>query len=212
MRIRKATVAAVLLGAAALALALVFGGHEETKATVASEAEPGQPTVEIISPRNGSRQSSHAAVVKVAITNFQLAPRQFGQEPQLNQGNLRFSLNRIPDCVDPVKLQRAINSPIGKGRLIGASLDYPEYAGPNGILAERIGSAGNYSPATRPVIFYHDLAPGFYRVIVNLAQNNGSTIPAHAVTTFQVTPRPGHGPGPCKGGKVPSTQAAGNFR
>src|SRR3954449_2747853 len=207
MRIRKATIAAVLLGAAAVALALAFGGHEETKATPVSEAEPGEPTVEIISPRNGSRQSSHAAVVKVAISNFQLAPRQFGKEPQLGQGQLRFSLNRIPDCVDPVKLQRAIDSPIGKGRLIGASFDYPEYAGPNGVLAERIGSAGSYSPATRPEIYYHDLKPGFYRLVINLAQNDGSTTPFHAVANFQILPKPGHGP-KCVNGKVPSVKAA----
>lgn len=212
MRNRRSILAAVLLTAAAVALAVAFGGHEESKEAQASSAVPGQPSVQIISPRNGSRQSSHAAVVKVTIENFQLAPRQFGKQPQLAQGNLRFSLNRIPDCVDPVKLQRAINSPIGKGRLVGASFDYPEYSGPNGVLAERIGSAGSYSPATRPEIFYHGLPPGFYRLIVNLAQNNGSTTPAHAVTTFQVTPKPGHGPKPCADGKVPSTQAAGNFR
>lgn len=205
--------AAVGLAAIGVALALLFGGTSESNtSSAATDALPGQPTVAIISPRNGSRQSSHAAVVKVVIENFKLAPGQFGKEPQLGQGQLRFSLNRIPDCVDPVKLKRAINSPIGKGRLVGASFDYPEYAGPNGVLAERIGSAGSYSPATRPEIFYHGLPPGFYRLIVILAQNNGSPTPTHAVTTFQVTPRPGHGPGPCKDGKVPSTQAAGNFR
>src|SRR4051794_30731198 len=199
MRIRKATIAAVLLGAAAVALALAFGGHEETKATPVSEAEPGEPTVEIISPRNGSRQSSHAAVVKVAISNFQLAPRQFGKEPQLGQGQLRFSLNRIPDCVDPVKLQRAIDSPIGKGRLIGASFDYPEYAGPNGVLAERIGSAGSYSPATRPEIFYHGLPPGFYRLIGHLPPNNGPATPPPPAPPLPGTPPPGPRPPPCHG-------------
>jgi hypothetical protein len=213
MRGRTATLAAVCLAAIGVGLALAFGGSSGSNTSqAAAVAVPGQPTVAIVSPRNGSRQSSHAAVVKVTIENFQLAPREFGKQPQLGEGQVRFSLNRIPDCVDPVKLQRAINSPIGKGRLIGASFDYPEYAGPNGVLAERIGSAGSYSPATRPEIFYHGLPPGFYRLIVNLAQNNGSTTATHAVTTFQVTPRPGHGPGPCKGGKVPSTQAAGNFR
>ena len=59
------------------------------------------------------------------VENFHLAPRQFGREPQLGEGHLRFSLNRVPDCVDPEKLQDAINSPIGNGRLVGASFDYP---------------------------------------------------------------------------------------
>lgn len=161
----------------------------------------------MISPRNGARQSSHAVVVKVKVHNFQLAPRHFGGEPQLGEGNIRFGLNRVPDCVDPGKLQRAINSPFGNGRLEGKSFDYPEYAGPNGVLAEQIHSAGSYSPATRPEIYYHDLKPGFYRLVVNLAQNDGSTTPFHAVTNFQILSSSGFGPN-CKGGKVPSVKAA----
>jgi hypothetical protein len=202
-------VAAVALAAVAVALALVFGGSESSDAAKAdSEAAPGAPAVEIISPRNGARQVSHAAVVKVAVENFQLAPRHFGGESQLGEGHLRFSLNRVPDCVDPKKLADAIKSPVGKGRLAGKSFDYARYAGPNGVLAEQIGSAGGYSPATRPEIYYHGLVPGFYRLIVNLAQNSGMTTQFHAVTNFQILPRPGHGPKPCSAGKVPSAKAA----
>jgi len=209
MRRRNGTLAAVALTAAAVALALVFGGHEGSDAKEPEGAEiPGQPTVEIISPRNGARQTSHAAVVKVHVQNFQLAPRQFGAEPLLGEGHLRFSLNRVPDCVDPKKLLDAINSPVGRGRLVGASFDYAEFAGPNGVLAERVGSAGSYSPATRPEIFYHGLPPGFYRLIVNLAQNSGMTTQHHDVTNFQILPRPGNGPKPCPKGKVPSAKAA----
>lgn len=197
------------MAAAAVALALIFGGGSDTKhAQASSEAVPGQPTVAIISPRNGARQASRAVVVKVAVENFQLAPLHFGGEPQLHEGNIRFSLNRVPDCVDPVKLQRAINSAVGNGRLTGKSFDFPRYAGPNGVLAERIETAGIYSPATRPEIYYHGLQPGFYRLIVNLAQNNGAVTPFHAVTNFQILPRPGHGPKPCPPGKVPSAKAA----
>jgi len=208
MRARTATLAAVALAAVAVALALVFGGSENSENAEAEPGVPGEPVLEIVSPRNGARQSSHAVVVKVAVENFQLAPRHFGGEPQLGQGNLRFSLNRVPDCVDPVKLLHAINSPIGKGRLVGRSFDYPEFAGPNGVLAEEIGSAGSYSPATRPEIYYHDLPPGFYRLIVNLAQNSGATTQFHDVTNFQVLSRPNHGPKPCPQGKVPSAKAA----
>ena len=199
---------AVGLAAVVVALALAFGGTESTDAKDESEADPGAPTVEIISPRNGARQVSHAAVVKVAVENFQLAPRHFGGEPQLGEGHLRFSLKRVPDCVDPKKLSDAINSPVGKGRLVGKSFDYAEYAGPNGALAEQIGSAGGYSPATRPEIYYHELVPGFYRLVVNLAQNSGMTTQFHDVTNFQILPRPGHGPKPCPLGKVPSAKAA----
>jgi hypothetical protein len=201
--------AAVALAAVAVTLALVFGGSESSDSAQAESTRlPGEPVVEIISPRNGARQVNHAVVVKVAVENFQLAPRHFGGEPQLGEGNLRFSLKRVPDCVDPVKLLHAINSPLGKGRLAGRSFDYAKYAGPNGILAEQIGTAGSYSPATRPEIFYHGLPPGFYRVIVNLAQNSGTTTQFHAVTNFQILPHPGHGPKPCPEGKVPSAKAA----
>ncbi len=209
MRGRTATLAAVAIAAVAVALALLFGGSSDSKPSPASLSEvPGQPTVTIVSPRNGARQASHAVVVKVQIDNFQLAPEHFGGEPQLGQGHIRFSLNRVPDCVDPVKLQRAIDSPLGNGRLVGASFDYSEYSGPNGQLAEQVGTAGSYSPGTRPEIYYRDLKPGFYRLIVNLAENSGATTPFHAVTNFQVLPSPGHGPHPCRGNKVPSAKAA----
>jgi len=192
-----------------LALALIFGGGSDSKrAQTRVEAVPGQPSVDIVSPRIGARQTSHAVVVKATIHNFHLAPSRFGRDPQLGEGHIRFSLKRVPDCVDPVKLLHAINSPIGNGRLVGRSFDYPRYAGPNGVLAERIGTTGSYSPATRPEIFYRGLPPGFYRLILNLTQNNGATTPVHAVTNLQILPHPGHGPKPCAKGKVPSAKAA----
>lgn len=208
MQGRIATLIVIVAAVATLAAVLALeGGQDSAPAQASTTSTPGEPGVEVISPRNGARQTSHAVVVKVKVRNFQLAPRHFGSYPQLGEGNLRFGLNRVPDCVDPVKLQRAIDSPFGNGRLVGASFDFPRYAGPNGVLAERIGSAGSYSPATRPEIYYHDLRPGFYRLIINLAQNDGSTTPFHAVTNFQILPRPGQGP-KCTGGKVPSAKAA----
>jgi hypothetical protein len=213
MRARTATLAAVVLAAIAVALALVFGGSGESTGIAAEPPRvPGEPKVAIVSPRNGARQTARAVVVKVEVENFQLAPRQLGGEPQLGEGHLRFSLNRVPDCVDPVKLLHAINSPIGKGRLVGRSFDYAQYAGPNGVLAERIGSAGSYSPATRPEIYYHGLPPGFYRLIVNLAQNNGTTTPVHDVTNFQILQPPGHHAKTCEAGKVPSAKAAARLQ
>jgi hypothetical protein len=208
MRARTAVLAVACVAAITLAAVLALGGGEGAATPqAATPAVLGEPSVTIISPRNGARQKSHAVVVKVQVTNFQLSPRHFGGEPQLGEGHLRFGLNRVPDCVDPVKLQRAIESPFGKGRLVGRSFDYPAYAGPNGLLAERIGSAGSYSPATRPEIYYHQLPPGFYRLVINLAQNDGSTTPFHAVTNFEILASPGHGPH-CSGGKVPSAKAA----
>jgi len=209
MRARTATVAAVALAAVAVALAVIFGGHASSNTkSVETSRVPGEPSVEVVSPRNGARQAARAVVVKVAVENFQLAPLHFGGEPQLAEGHLRFSLHRVPDCVDAKKLQDAINSPVGKGRLVGKSFDYARYAGPNGVLAERVGTAGGYSPATRPEIYYHGLPPGFYRLIVNLAQNNGATTPVHDVTNFQILQPPGHHAKKCEDGKVPSAKAA----
>ncbi|MDQ3726206.1 MAG: hypothetical protein M3335_10030 [Actinomycetota bacterium] len=213
MRARNATVAAVALTAVALALALLFGGTESSQSEEAEASEvPGAPAVDIVNPRNGARQISHAVVVKVEVENFQLAPTKLGDEPQLGQGHLRFSLNRVPDCVDPKKLLDAINSPLGKGRLVGRSFDYAKFAGPNGVLAERIGTGGSYSPATRPEIYYHALPPGFYRLIVNLAQNNGMTTQFHDVTNFEIQQPPGHRAKKCEEGKVPSAAAAARLK
>ena len=140
-----------------------------------------------------------------------LAPRQFGGEPQLGEGNLRFSLKRVPDCVDPKKLADAIKSPVGKGRLVGESFDYARYAGPNGVLAEQIGSAGGYSPATRPEIYYHGLVPASTAWSSTSPRTAASPTQFHDVTNFQILPRPGHGPKPCSEGKVPSAKAAARF-
>jgi hypothetical protein len=208
MRTRNAVLVVLAAAAATVAAVLALGGGKQSsRAGAAAPPVPGEPSVTVISPRSGARQTSHAVVVKVEVHNFQLSARHFGGEPELGEGHIRFGLNRVPDCVDPVKLQRAIDSPFGNGRLVGASFDFPEYSGPNGVLAERIGSAGSYSPATRPEIYYHDLRPGFYRLVITLAQNDGSTTPFHAVTNFQILPKPGHGP-KCTGGKVPSVKAA----
>ena len=209
MRARIAIIAALAAAAVALVLVFVVGADGDAKdGGSKSEAVPGTPSVTIVSPRNGARQASHAVVVKATIENFRLSPAHFGAEPQLGEGHIRFSLNRVPDCVDPVKLERALNSAIGRGRLVGASFDYPRYSGPNGLLAERNDVAGSYSPATRPEIYYRGLLPGFYRLVVTLAQNNGTTTRHHAVTNFQIFPKPGKKPKKCKGGKVSSAAAA----
>jgi hypothetical protein len=197
-----AALAAAVLAALAV-VSLESGSGENADGAV----NPGEPSVAIVSPRNGARQTNHAVVVKVRVHDFTLAPRHFGGEPRLGEGHIRFGLNRVPDCVDPVKLERAESSPVGRGRLVGRSFDFPRYAGPNGALAERVGATGSYSPATRPEIYYRDLPAGFYRLVVTLARNNGATTPYHAVTNFQILPAPGHGP-KCTGGKVSSAKAA----
>ena len=210
MRLRKATLAALVLTGAAVALAIVFGGGKDPGNASAAEPTTGEPTVSIVSPRNGEVQAAHAVVVKVDLKNFELAPRNFLQEPQLGEGAIRFGLNRVPNCVDPIKLKKALESPTGVGRLKGPSMDLPKYAGPNGILAEELGTDRSFSPATRPEIFYHELPAGFYRLTVTLAQNNLATTPYHAVTNFQILQKlkPGQLVKKCPAGKVSSAKAA----
>lgn len=200
---------AIFSALAAVVLVAVLAWSAAGKDDDPSPTEPpGEPSVEIVSPRNGARQTNRSVVVKTKVGNFSLAPRRFGGEPQLAEGHIRFALNRVPDCVDPAKLKRAEESPLGRGRLLGASFDFPRYAGPNGVLGERIGSSGSYSPATRPEIYYHELPAGFYRLVVTLARNNGATTPHHAVTNFQILLPPGHEQKPCPPGKVTSAKAA----
>jgi hypothetical protein len=208
MRLRKATLAALVLAGAAVAVAIVFGGGKDTAKATAAEESGGEPSVSIVSPRNGEVQKNHAVVVKVDIENFELSPQNFDLEPQLGEGNLRFSLNKVPDCVDPKKLKAALASPLGNERLRGASMDFPGHAGPNGILAKRLGTKGDYSPATRPEIFYNRLPAGFFRLVVTLANNNRSTTPYHAVANFQVLPRRHEKVEPCPKGFVSSAKAA----
>jgi hypothetical protein len=198
----------IIAASAAVVAGVLLAVSSSSGEDEADRSTPAEPAVTIVSPRNGSRQSARAVVVKVKVANFRLAKRRFGGEPQLGEGHIRFGLNRVPDCVDPAKLRRAEESPVGRGRLVGASFDYPRYAGPNGVLAERIGSSGSYSPATRPEIYYHDLPAGFYRLVVTLARNNGATTPYHAVTNFEILTPPGHETKPCSGGKVSSAKAA----
>ena len=193
---------------AAVLLAVLVFDSGDSGAKPAPVEVPGTPGVAFVSPRNGAVQRGTAVVVKVEVENFRLAPRHCGGEPLLGEGSIRFSLNRVPDCVEPAKLKKAEESAIGKGRLVGASFDTPDYAGPNGVLGERIGSTGSYSPATRPEIFYSDLRPGFYRLVATLAANDGTTTPYHDVTSFQILERPGHEIADCVGGKVSSAEAA----
>jgi len=197
-----------VLAAVAVAATLALGLNDDGGASSPPSALPGEPSVTVISPRNGARQRARSVVVKVKLANFRLAPLRFGGEPQLGEGHIRFSLNRVPDCVDPVKLRRAEESALGRGRLVGASFDFPEYAGPNGVLGKRIGAGGAYSPATRPEIYYSDLPAGFYRLVVTLALNSGATTPHHTVTNFEILTPPGHETKACSGGKVSSAKAA----
>jgi hypothetical protein len=118
MRGTNPILAVLGVAVAAVLLAVLVLDSGESGAKQASIEVPGTPGVAFVSPRNGAVQRGTAVVVKVEVENFRLAPRHFGGEPLLGEGNIRFSLNRVPDCVEPEKLKKAEESAIGKGRLL----------------------------------------------------------------------------------------------
>jgi hypothetical protein len=174
--------AVLLIGGSVATAALIKGAERH----VVQPDIPGTPYIDVISPRDGAKPHSNSVVVKVKVHNFTLAPAQFGSQPQLGEGLLRFSLNKIPDTVDEAEAEAAASNPVGSGRVIGRSFDWPRFSGPNGLLAERLDAAGKYSPATLPQIYYHNLPDGLYRLIVTLAQNDATPTPYHAVTHFRI--------------------------
>lgn len=172
-----------LLVGGAIASAVLMKGAERH---VVETEVPGAPYIDVISPRDGLKPDSNSVVVKVRVHNFKLAPAKFGQAPELGEGHIRFSLNKTPEDVDESELEEAETNPIGSGKVVGRSFDCPQYSGPNGTLAERIGSAGKYSPATLPEIYYHSLPIGLFRLVITLARNDGTSTPYHTVTHFRV--------------------------
>ena len=147
MRGRIAILAASLVAVVALVVVLTSGGGNNNPLKELQEKHPvhklppipGEPSVDVVAPRNGSRQTSGAVVVHVVVHNFRLSPGQFGHEPELDEGHIRFQLHRVPNCASTKRLKQALKSPFGSGRLLGLSFDYPRYSGPNGVLAERLG-------------------------------------------------------------------------
>jgi hypothetical protein len=177
-----ALAAVVLVGGATASAVLVKGAERH----VVQTEVPGAPYIDVISPRDGSKPDEHAVVVNVVVHNFELAPAKFGEAPELGEGHIRFSLNKVPDTVDSSEEEQALSNPLGSGRVIGRSFDFPQFAGPNGVLAERIGVAGQYSPATAPQIYYRGLPVGLFRLVITLARNDGTATPYHAVTHFRI--------------------------
>ena len=105
MRMRiLTTLGAVLLVGGSVATAVLVKGAERH---VVQPDIPGAPYIEVISPRDGAKPKSNAVVVKVKVHNFKLAPAQFGKAPQLGEGLIRFSLNKVPDTVDESESEAA---------------------------------------------------------------------------------------------------------
>jgi hypothetical protein len=181
-RILTVLAALLLVGGSAATAALLTGAERH----VEKPAIPGTPYIDVISPRDGFKASDDSVVARVRVHNFNLAPAQFGRAPQLGQGFIRFSLNKVPDTVDEGEEEAAATNPLGSGRVIGRSFDFPRFSGPNGLLAQELEAEGQYSPATLPQIYYRNLPEGFFRLVITLAQNDGTPTPYHTVTHFRI--------------------------
>ena len=148
---------------------------------------PGTPYIDVLSPRDGSKPKVNAVVVKVKVHNFaarsgavrQGAAARRGDAPLLAQQGAR---QRRPEPGG----RREPATRCSSGRVIGRSFDFPKFAGPNGILAERIDTEGQYSPATEPQIYYHGCPRGCSGWSSRCAQNDRHTDAYHAVTHFRI--------------------------
>ena len=202
-------VTAVALAAVAVALALIFGGKQTPEPAEAEGSGAGRPDGgnHLPSQRRPPDRPRGRGQGRGRELPARAAPAR-----RANRSSARATCasasNGFPTASTRRNSKTRSTAPSAKVASSAVPSTTPAYAGPNGVLAEQLGSAGSYSPATRPEIFYHGLPPGFYRLIVNLAQNSGTTTQFHDVTNFQILPRHNKGPKPCADGKVPSAKAA----
>ena len=119
-----------------------------------------EPSVEFVAPTEDDGLDNTVTAV-VEIKGFELDPDALGDPPVDGVGHLRFTMDR-------------------------GQFDFPEFSGPNGRLARKLGVDGQYSPATEPRITYRDLPPGDHRLIVDLVGNDYEPIGVTEVISFSV--------------------------
>ena len=142
--------------ACAVALAMVAGCGDDEDG---SDDTP-EPSVEIVTPSEDEGLDNTVTAV-VEVEEFEIDPDALGDRPIEGIGHLRFTMDR-------------------------GQFDFPEFSGPNGRLARRLGVDGQYSPATEPRITYHDLPPGDHRLIVDLVGNDYKPIGVTDTISFTV--------------------------
>ena len=209
MRGRTATLAAVALAAVAVALALIFGGTRRSETGSRPKKRcPAQPTVEIISPRNGARQASHAVVVKVEVENFQLAPRPLRRRTATRPGPHPLQPQPGPRLRRPGETAARDRQPARqrapRRRLLRLPRATRAPTGPRRADRHRRQllprhPAGDLLPRPHARLLPPDRQPG---------PEQRHDEPFHDVTNFQILPRHNNGPKPCPPGKVPSAKAA----
>jgi hypothetical protein len=168
--------------AAAMTLAFAGCGSKDKTSTTATSAsptastpkKPGQETdrkdkkgkgkgrvkVKIKMPKPNSTVGT-TFKAKVKLKKFKIDAAAVGKANQKNRGHLHFSLDN------------------GK-------YDFPKFSGANGVLAQKLGVQGKYSPSTKPTITYSHIPPGRHTLVVYLANNDHSNTGVQAKVSFTV--------------------------
>ena len=210
MRARIAILAAVAIAAVALVLVLVLGGDESDDGSTEQAAVPGEPSVDIVSPRNGARQTSHAVVVKVGVQNFSAGPAPLRRRTAARRGAHPLRPQPRARLRRPGQTAAGDESPVGKWppgrRLLRLS---PATRGPTACWPKRIGASGSYSAGDAA----GDLLPRTSRpASTGWSSPWPATTARPLPTTRSPTSRSCRAPGTvraqCKGGKVSSAKAA----
>lgn len=124
------------------------------------QGKKGKAKVKFKSPKQGATVGT-TFKVRVKVKRFRIDAKDVGKANKPNRGHLHFSLDN------------------GK-------YDFPKYSGANGVLAQKLGVEGKYSPSVKPNITYSHIPPGRHTLEVYLANNDHSSTGVEARVTFTV--------------------------
>jgi len=163
---RKMSAIVPLLVLGTVPLAACGGSDTDSMSsqTPAAEAEASAPRVSIRGLTDGQTVES-AFTAEAVLKGFKIDPKAVGMAARAGRGHLHFSLD-------------------------GGKFDSARYSGPNGKLAEQLGTDGKYSPAVTPEISYKGIPAGKHVLRVHLANNDHSDEGARAKVSFTVADGP----------------------
>ena len=122
------------------------------------------PTIATAAPKAGFlavKQVGNAVTFKLKIRGFRPDGASVGKANRAGVGHIHFQMD-------------------------SGAYDYPQYSGPNGVLAAKLGIAGKYSPSATPTITYTNLAKGPHRLVAYLVNNDHSQNGGFALIKFTV--------------------------
>jgi hypothetical protein len=131
-----------------------------TASTGVSRPAPAGPSVRFVTPQ-ANKVLGSTATFRVGVDNFLLDSANVSKRLVPRAGHIHFSMD-------------------------GGKFDFPRYAGINGAIAAKSGTAGRWSPSTAPVITYSHLPPGRHTLKAMLANNLHVALDRSASVTFVV--------------------------